>query len=463
MAQRKVTTMLKQSVMISKQAEEAYEKATESKVKAFDNLLAITSIPLEINNGDDFMSSSQEHNITEPAFLSEGFFNSPYQFYSYLRNNEPLYWSDEVNAWLVSRHRDVSSGLRDNRFSVAEERKYLFTSLSDNERKELALLERFYSLWLLYLDPPTHTRIRKAGNKCLTHHAIKQQEERIVTIVDNYLNTLEKRDNIDILREFAEPLAISIITDTVGILPEAYPEVKRWTDALVSFFVGRTDDIEAGMAAQEALYSLSAYLDQIFAKTTFPQNESNLLSHLVSAEKQGIITREESIALYANMLLDGHEPIANTFVNGFLALLQNREQLILLQNNPQLLDTGVEELIRFDPPFQNTTRTTSETIQLYNKIIAKGDRVIFLLGSANRDNEYFDKPDELDITRNASLHRTFGLATHFCMGATLARPTLKIAYKRFIEHFPNVVLQQKSLDWLHVFGLRALQSLSVSL
>ncbi len=395
----------------------------------------------------------------ETGLLNAEFFDNPYPTFSKLRYIDPIHWSEERSSWLVTRYQDVRDYLRDPRLSAKRDKRQI-TQLSSAQRTHVEPLRDFYSNWLLYLDAPDHTRLRKSVSKVFTPAVIEKRKDEIETMTNDTHGKLLGKSKFDLLHDFASPLAIAVVANTLGMDAKDYEKVKTWSDDIVGFVVGKTEGYDSALAAQESFEHFSSHLNTIFSThEIFPH--TSVLSSLMSAQTDGIISRREASAIYGNLLLDGHEPIANGIANGMLSLMRHPQQMDLLRRNPDLGSRATEELLRYESPFPLSARLANEDIGVGNKKISKGQKIFLMLGSANRDPEYFSDPDNLDLTRDANKHLTFAAATHYCLGATLARPTLQIAYRSLLEGFPSMKLAKEKIEWQPSLGVRELKGLPV--
>lgn len=393
-----------------------------------------------------------------PGILTANFFDDPYPVYRKLRDADPVHWSEESSSWLVTRYKDVHDHLRNPGLSAKRERSQI-SQLSPNQKQEVEPLREFYSNWIMYLDPPQHTRLRRAVNGVFTPPAVEKRRSDIEQVVKDLLGNLRSKTHFDILHDFASPLAIAVVANTVGMNPVDYQRIKTWSDDIDGFIVRKKVGYAGALAAQRSFEDFSLEVDEVLSKgRVFPQ--ATVLDSLIVAEDEGFISRKEATAIYGNVLLDGHEPIANGIANGVFSLLVNPQQKGLLWNNPNLVPRAIEELLRFESPFPLSARVANQDVKIADKKISSGERVLLLLGAANRDPEQFTNPDNLDITYDARKHLAFGSGAHHCLGAALARPTLDIVYRGLIESFQSLKLAEE-VEWQPLLGVRELKKLPV--
>jgi hypothetical protein len=324
---------------------------------------------------------------------------------------------------------------------------------------------RSMSHWMLQQDPPDHTRLRGLVVKAFTARRVEDMRSRIQQIVDETLDRIAPQGRMDLIEDFAFRLPVTIICDMLGI-PEEHRE---------AFYAGSRD----GGRLLDPVPMSRAEIDQANAGNTgaqlyfqqlFEMRRRNpgddLTTQLVQAEEDGKkLTNEE---LTANIILlfgAGHETTVNLIGNGLLALYRNPDQLALLKANPGLITNAVEEFLRYDSSVQSTARVTLEDIDdLGGKKIPKGETVLCLLGSANRDPAvYPDRPDQLDITRPNVRPLSFGGGIHFCLGAQLARIEAEVAIATLLRRLPDLRLDDaENPQWRPTFVLRGLKALPAS-
>lgn len=392
------------------------------------------------------------------GFLTPQFFDNPYIFYQMLQDTDPIHWSTKTSSWLITRYTDVADGLRNSNFSSKRTSSHL-QALPDEARAELEPLSGFYGMWLMYMEEPDHGRVRQLVNRPFSPDSVEQQVASIQEKAQSLLGNVSSPTQVDLLSEYALPLAVHTIGEMLGLPKDEHSLVLKWSHDLVGF-LGAKGDIEKGRAAQKTLTELTTYLEPIVNKRP-DQIQSDLLSTLVTAEQNGQISKAELLAVVANVLIDGHEPIANTIANGMFALLNHPDQIFLLRQRPDLMPSAVEEIIRYEPAFQYAARTAIKDTVLGDKNIAQGQRVQFMLGAANHDSRQFINPDILDIQRSPNQHGSFGFGIHYCPGARLGRRTVQIALESVLEKFPDIQIAEQP-QWASSLGYRALTSLKIA-
>src|SRR5512135_2627730 len=377
------------------------------------------------------MNEHAQAAVSEPLFnpLSPEFIRDPYPHYERLRTLDPMHVTP-FGAFLASRHAEASLVLRDKRFG----KDYVERS---KRRYGPKIMEepvfRSMSHWMLQADPPDHTRLRGLVVKAFTARRVEDMRPRIQEIVDQTLDAVIDRGQMDLIEDFAFRLPVTIICDMLGI-PEEHREVFYTS----SRDGGRLLDPVPLTKAEIEQANAGNLMAQMYFQQLFELRRKNpgddLTTQLVQAEEDGSkLTNEE---LTANIILlfgAGHETTVNLIGNGLLALHRNPDQLAKLKANPQLMPNAIEEFLRYDSSVQLTGRVAMEDIEVGGTMIPQGENVMCLLGSANHDPAvYPDRPDDLDIERKDVRPMSFGGGIHLCLGAQLARAEAAIAIETLL-------------------------------
>ncbi|THD48498.1 MAG: cytochrome P450 [Bradyrhizobium sp.] len=400
---------------------------------------------------------------TEPLFnpLSPEFIRDPYPHYARLRSTDPMHLAPH-GLYLASRYAEASLVLRDKRFGKD------FVERSTRRYGPKIMEEpifRSMSHWMLQKDPPDHARLRGLVVKAFTARRVEDMRPRIQQVVDETLDRLAERGHMDLIEDFAFRLPVTIICDMLGI-PEDHREVFYTS----SRNGGRLLDPVPLSTAEIAEANAGNAMAQMYFQQLFELRRKNpgddLTTQLVQAEEDGSKLSNEELT--ANIILlfgAGHETTVNLIGNGLLALHRHPDQLALLKANPGLITNAIEEFLRYDSSVQMSGRVTLEDIDdLGGRKIAKGETVLCLLGSANRDPAvYPDRPDRLDITRPNVRPLSFGGGIHFCLGAQLARIEAEVAIATLLRRLPDLRLDDaENPEWRPTFVLRGLKRLPAS-
>ena len=395
--------------------------------------------------------------------FDSAFITNPYRAYSYLRAAGPLHWIDKFRngAWVVTRYADVLAGLHDARLS-SQRSHNLTAALPNDVQSEFETFNRIFSKWMLFLDPPEHSRIRKLLNKEFTPNMIQRLRPRIQRVVDSLLDDVAGKSEIEFMTEFANPLPVRVIAEMLGIPAEDQRDFQIWSDELADFFGNATAPVDTARRAQKSLVSLTEYFRALLPERRAHKGD-DLVSLLLRVEEEGeMLTGEELLAQCTLLLVAGHETTRNLIGNGLLALLQHPDQFARLKENPALIASAVREFARFDSPVQFSGRAVTEDLTWHNQEIRKGQTVILLLGSANHDPEKFSDPDRLDISRDEGMPLSFGHGTHFCIGAALAYTEAEIAFTTLLERGSGLKLLDDVPAWRSNLSFRGLSRLPLS-
>lgn len=402
-------------------------------------------------------------------FAPEIFVN-PYPILRQYRALAPVHYGkpdipDLPGCWYVFRHEDVQAVLKNNK-SIAKEIQRIIPPeklppTPDSIKPFITMLDQ----WMLRRDQPDHTRLRALVNKAFTPRMVENLRPRIEEIADGLLVRMTGIEQLDLISNFAVLLPVMVIAELLGVPMSDYERFRNWSNKIAAGFSARPSN-DVAIASNAATLEITEYLRHLVnARRRDPQDD--LISNLIAAEEEGgKLNEDELIANCVLLLFAGHETTVNLIGNGTLALLRNRDQLDLLQQNLGLVGNAVEEFLRYDSPVQMVPRFIFEDMEIGGKQLHKGDRIVTMVGAANHDPEIFDDPDKLDITRKiSSKHSAFGLGIHFCLGAPLARLEGEIAFSKLLSRFPNIKLaiDPANIEWQKIPVFRGLKHLPVFL
>ncbi len=367
--------------------------------------------------------------------MAPEFVEDPYPTYRRLREEDPVHQSP-LGFWVLTRYEDVVSSLKDPR--MVKEPIAAFVAA----RFGLPAPPTGMGLSMLDRDPPDHTRLRGLVSKAFTPRVIEQLRPHIQGIVNRLLDKVEGEPGMDLIEQFAYPLPVIVICEMLGVPVADHERFKGWgldiargLDAILL-----PTDSPVAERSMHARHALAAYFRELIAERRAAPRD-DMLSGLIAAEEAGDkLTEDELLATCILLLVAGHETTVNLIGNGTLALLRHPEQRKRLQEDPGLITTAVEELLRFDGPVQRTARIPSEDVTFGGKTIGKGEMVMPFIGAADRDPRQFPDPDRLDLGRTDNRHIAFGWGIHFCIGAPLARVEGQIAINTLLKRQPKLAL-----------------------
>lgn len=399
----------------------------------------------------------QQQNIASASFKPHA-----YAAYARMRESAPVYpytLSNNERMWIVTRYADVLAVLKDDRFV-----KDYHNALTPEQMAQLpedARTFEFINRNMLFSDPPDHTRLRALVSAAFTPRRIEELRPRIQQIADELLDAAAHEPTFDLLGAYAFPLPILVISEMLGVRPQDRHQFRVWSNIVVNNETMTPGDPQR----QAALMAFGRYILELVARRR-AQPGDDLVSALVQGEDGGDkLSQNELIAMIFLLIVAGHETTVNLIANGVLALLTHPDQRDLLLREPALIKSAVEEFLRYDGPVETSTmRFAREDLVLNGQPIARGERVLVVLGSADRDETQFERADDLDITRQIKQHLAFGLGIHYCLGAPLARLEGQIAIGTLFARMPNLRLAvpAETLSYRPSMLVRGLEELPVS-
>jgi cytochrome P450 PksS len=405
--------------------------------------------------------------IDAPDLASPRFKADPYPFYARLRAEAPVWRTtlpDRRAAWLVTRYEDVAKVLREDTFA-----KNKLNAMDPEQRAKTLWIPNFLKPLernMLDLDDPDHARLRALVSKAFTPRLVEQLRGRIEVLCEELLDAMkrkgERRGQIELVADYALPLPATVIAELLGVPAEDHAKFHRWSNRLVS--VSSKRDM---LRAVPAALSFVRYLRKLIERRRAdPQDD--LITALIRAEEAGDkLSKDELLAMAFLLLVAGHETTVNLIASGTLALLEYPEQTDRVKREPSLVKPAIEELLRFTSPVEMATeRYAREDVEIADTTITRGELVLAVLGSANRDDRHFEDPDVLDLARDPNRHFAFGRGgVHHCLGAPLAHMEGRIAISTLLRYFPEarLAVAPESLRWRRGVFLRGLQRLPLVL
>jgi cytochrome P450 len=384
----------------------------------------------------------------------------PYPYYARLRSLAPVFWLDQFGCWVLTRYADVTAVLRSPNASSNR-----INKLPQQTGSEYQWLNEFRAHSMLNCDPPRHTRLRLLVNKAFTPKTVEELAPFIRVFVDNRLDAALARGRMDVIADLAFPLPATVIAEMLGVPPEDRDRFRHWSDDACTVLgnLPSNSSPEVLRMSVEGMQALQAYLGDIIAQRR-AEPRDDLISGLLKAQEEGDrLTDQELLANCVLLLNAGHETTANLIGNGAFALLRHPDQLKRLRDDPSLLPTAIEELLRYDSPVQFTNRILTADMEVGGKRLRAGQMVVLLLAAANRDPDQFPNPDKLDVGRPNNKHVAFGLGAHFCLGAPLARLEGRLVFEALLQRAPHLRLDGPRPRYRQNFNLRGLESLQVCL
>jgi cytochrome P450 len=362
----------------------------------------------------------------------------------------------QMPFWLVSRYADVMALLRDNRLA------------KDGRKLSEQARSRFYRLsaealtrHMLSSDPPDHTRLRTLVSQAFTPRRVEALRSRVTTLATGLLEAALAQGSVDFIDAFAFPLPVIVIAELLGIPHEDREQFRAWTHAML--VTPANGDLEPARAAGQGFLR---YFTTLLEQRRAPPGDVHV-SAMLAAEEQGDRLRpDELIGMLFLLLVAGHETTVNLLGSGLLALLQHPEQHERLRADRGLMDSAVEEMLRYCSPVETSTaRFTVEPTEVCGQVIPAEEMVVGGLLSANHDPEVFAEPERFDVGRTPNKHVAFGFGIHYCLGAPLARLEAAVAFELLLERAPRVRLavEAERLEWRRSAFIRGLEQLPVRL
>ncbi|MEK5058963.1 hypothetical protein BK126_01375 [Paenibacillus sp. FSL H7-0326] len=403
--------------------------------------------------------------VQEIAHFFSGFqpelHSNPYPFYQRLRSEHPVIYLEDRWMWIVSKYEHVQSILKSP--LMIRERERLLT---EQEREQLppARYQNIQSLvkdWMLFRDPPEHTRLRSHVAYAFTPKTLEQSRPKIYSIAESLADQLEMNPDSNFMQTFAFPLPVVVIADMLGVPDEDQEFFKKWSNTLAKLLDLSLMDDQFFEEADRCSAEIRDYFKQ-FVQERRKSPQDDIISQLIHVQQEEHkLSDEELINNCILLLVAGHETTVNLIGNGMKTLLEHPESYEMLAANPELTASAVEEMLRYESPVQFTNRVASVDVEYGGKLIPQKAEIIVNLGAANRDPDYFHDPDVFDITRSKNRHLSFASGAHFCLGAPLARMEAAIAFEVLTRRFPHMTMGGRSPVWRDNVLLRGLESLYV--
>jgi cytochrome P450 len=406
----------------------------------------------------------QQNLDIDAALVSADFVRDPYALLDVLRERDAVHWSDSLGAWVLTRYHDVTATFKHVDTYSNEGRLARAAAYLPEPRSELAEFDAHYKTkGLLHSDPPDHTRMRRLISRAFAPRAIDRMRPRIQQIVDQLIDRVAPKGQMDVIEDLAFSLPAIVLADMMGVPAEQGPVFRVWADRLLGFQGVNRPGKPLLLAAQEALVEARAYLAKLVALRRREQGEDLISLMVGDAEGAGTMTDAEIINTGMTLLTAGHETTTSLIGNGLLTLLQHRDQWSELRADRSLVDSAIEEILRFESPVSRQPRLLKHDTTLSSRTLPEGAMVFQMLGAANRDPEVFTDPATFNIQRHPNRHIAFGQGIHFCIGAPLARAEGEIVFQSVLERLPQLRLVDRAADWdTAKANSRVLRSLAVS-
>jgi cytochrome P450 len=396
---------------------------------------------------------------------SDDFRARTYSTFAQMRADDPVLCQPgldgETMIWFVTRHDDVVRVLLDDERFVRDPSLALSPEQLEESTSRMPESFAFIEQHNLNRDGADHRRLRRLVTKAFTPRMVEQLRPRIEEIAGGLLDAVEARGEMDIVEEYAFPLPITVIAELLGIPVADRDRFRRWSNAIVTPAFGPDALTEFGSLMADFV----GYLHSLFERRR-SEPEEDLISALLQVRDGGdALSEQELFSMVVLLIVAGHETTVNLIANAVLALLEHTDQLAELRRDPARVSAAIEECLRYDGPVERAlNRWAASDVDLGGHTIRRGDDVIVVLGSANRDPERFRDADLLDLDRGDTKHVAFGRGSHYCLGAPLARLEGEVALTTLLRRLPGVRLAvaREELRWRPVPLFRSLVSLPVA-
>lgn len=401
------------------------------------------------------------------AKFSSQLLTNPYPAYHVIRKLDPVHWSPSWHSWFITRYEDVAAMMKDARLSVGKVSNFSNRLTGEGAELEkaqaqLVEIERWLASFLLFTDPPAHTRLRALISKAFTPRSVEQIAPTVQERVDKLLEPLQNGQVVDLMQVIAIPLPVMTIADFLGSRPQDFAELAGWSHDLASFLGNDQLTCAVVQRSLDSLEGMARYFTTLMnERRCLPQED--LMSRLLQAQHEGSSLQESEILSMCILLFGaGHDTTTNFIANGLLALLQHPSEAAKLVREPERIDRAVDEILRYDSPSLIASRSVLQEVQLGDKILQVGDSVNLCMGAANRDPAQFAEPDKFNISRQDGAPIPFGKGIHFCVGSFLAKLEARTVFATLMKRWPGSRLARPP-ERIPTLAFRRLKHLTVEL
>lgn len=390
----------------------------------------------------------------------------PYPALRLLREHDPVHWNPGLRSWCLTRHADVTRAFQDPRLSAARITRFVEQQRARGDAR-LEALGRWIALWMVFMDPPRHTRLRKLTQKAFTRRGVARLTDAIERLVDELLDRALEGGEMDFVRDFANPLPAIVIADMLGVPRAHVDELKRWSDDVAQFVLTSRVRADRFDVAADSLEQMNALFKDLIAHHRRHPGD-DVMDALIAArddETGAALSEDELLAFCVLLLFAGHETTTHLFSNGLQALMRFPDEMARLRARdgaPQAIENAVDEMLRFDGPVLAVSRIVTEDLEIGGRRLRAGDQVYLFNGAANRDPAVFEAPERFCISRpDARRMVGFGYGIHLCLGIHLARLEAVVGFPRLLRRLRRVELATDRLEWLDTIVARGVHALPI--
>ena len=394
-----------------------------------------------------------DYHPSDPQVLAD-----PFALYRRMQDEDPTHWSPRLKGWVFTRYEDVRRICLDSGMSSDRLRPF-FASLPSAEAERMRELIRILTLWMVFRDPPEHTRLRRLASRVFNVRSMHALRPNVEAITGWLLERIGEREEFDFIADFAGPLPALVIMDMLGVPRGELARVKRLSDDMALFIGSARETAGKYDRAEAATREMAAFFRElIHARRAVARPD--LLSELVHVEEEGErLSDDELVATCVLLLFAGHETTTHHLANGLAALMRFPGELERLRADPGLAPAAVEELLRYDGPIGAQVRIVTVPQQLHGKQLRPGERVFVLLNAANRDPRAYPEPDRVDLRRHGPPHLTFGFGPHICLGFPLARLEGQVALPAVLSRWRRLEPGAGRVAWIDSLVLRGMSAM----
>jgi len=391
----------------------------------------------------------------DPATLA-----NPYPIFGRMRDEDPCHWSPRLRSWVLTRYDDIKAVCMEKDRLSSDRLRPFFETLPGPEAQRIGNIMRYLSLWMVFKDPPEHTRLRRLTSKVFHAKSMQAMRPQVEDIADWLINRFRDKDEFDFITEFAGPLPCLVIMALLGVAREDLAEVKRMSDDMALFIGSSRTSTEKYDTAEQATKEMAAFFLDLIAKRRADPQPDLITEFIELRDGDDRLSDDELVATCILLLFAGHETTTNHIANGMLSLMRFPDQMHKLRQNPDLSAAAVEELLRYDGPSGAQVRLVSQPYELHGKTLQPGERMFIMLNSANRDPRAYANADQLDFERDGVAHLTFGYGMHICLGFPLARTEGQVAFPKVLEAFSRIEPVGEQ-TWINSLVFRGMHGLPV--
>ncbi len=397
---------------------------------------------------------------------SREFIGNPYAALRQIQVEAPVYWSNSIGAWLITRYDDIMPTFR-NTTEYSNEGRLLRAAahLPATDRQRLSVFEEYYATkGLIHSDPPYHTRLRRFTAKAFTPSAIQGLKPYIAGVTESLLNKCDRDGGMEVITDLAGALPVAVLCKILGLPASDQPLLYGWADQILGFQGVNKPALELLLAAQSAIIEIREYIENCLVERRKHPGTDLLSAFVVSETDPQGLSEPEIISTCHTLLVAGHETTKSLIGNGLLLMLGDRGQWQRLVDDRSLVRSAVEEIVRYESPVARQPRLVTQDGALGSVTLREGEMLFQMLNAANRDPAHFVDPDEFRVDRHPNPHLGFGFGAHSCLGAPLARAEGEIAFGSLVERFPTLKMDDAEIHWdCSKANSRVLSSLTVTL